>query len=136
LLHYLILLTLPRIVQALEAERNEAIKNGNFNLLTLEQSRTQQQWTAWYLAVQDYVLNPVNLYKLCYNYTPVAWATGPYEIQRTVQPVDLGQVLELLCKVHGNEIFEHGEHLYCVYLWCSRKQRTVGTQYTAVYRSL
>jgi hypothetical protein len=77
----------------------------------LEQSRTQQQWTAWYLAVQDYVLNPVNLYKLCYNHSPVVWATGPYEIERTVQPVDLGQVLELLCKVHGNEIFEHGEHL-------------------------
>jgi hypothetical protein len=105
------ILTVLALLQALEAERNEAIKNGNFNLLTLEQSRTQQQWTAWYLAVQDYVLNPANLYKLCYNYTPAVWATGPYEIQRTVPPVDLGQVLELLCKVHGNEIFEHGEHL-------------------------
>lgn len=96
-------------LEALEEERHAAIRRGEFQFLTLEQSRQQQQWTGWYLALQDYVLNPVNLYKLCYNWSPARLLTGPYEIERTTLPVDLGSVLELLCKVHGNEIFEHGK---------------------------
>lgn len=95
-------------LEALEAERSAAIKRGDFSFLTLEESRRQQQQTDWYLAVHDYLLNPTNLYKLCYNWSPLRLATGPYQIERSAQPVDLGQILELLCRVHANEIFEHG----------------------------
>lgn len=98
-------------LEALEAERKEAIKRGDFTFQTLEQSKLEQWKTSWYLAVHDYLLNPANLYKLCYNYTPLVWWTGPYELHRTEAPVDLARVLELLCQVHANEIFEHGEHM-------------------------
>jgi len=95
-------------VERMEAERVEAIRAGNFAYQTLEQSRKEREWLRWYCAINDYLLNPANLWKLCYNYSALRLLYGPYELERTEPAVHLGATLELLCKVHGNEIFEHG----------------------------
>ena len=85
-----------------------AIKEGKFAFKTLEQTRQERAWLQWYCAVNDYLLNPSNLWKLCYNYSALRLMYGPYELERTEPAVDLGSILETLCRVHGNEIFEHG----------------------------
>ena len=86
----------------------EAIRAGNFAFQTLEESRKEREWLKWYCAINDYLLNPTNLWKLCYNFSALRLVYGPYELERTEPAVHLGATLELLCKVHGNEIFEHG----------------------------
>ena len=98
-------------MEKMEAEMITAIKKGTFAFKTLEQSRQDRAWLQWYCAVNDYLLNPSNLWKLCYNYSALRLMYGPYELERTEPAVDLSSILELLCKVHGNEIFEHGTHL-------------------------
>jgi aarF domain-containing kinase len=97
-----------KTLEQLESERNDAIRRGEFAYQSVQESRRQHEMLQWYGAVQDYLLNPSNLYKLCYNLSVFRLVTGPCEIQRTALPVDLGNMLELLCRVHGNEIFEHG----------------------------
>jgi hypothetical protein len=97
-----------KTLEELESERNDAIKKGQFAYQSIADNRRQHEMLQWYGALQDYLLNPSNLYKLCYNCSVFRLVTGPYEIQRTQLPVDLGNMLELLCRVHGNEIFEHG----------------------------
>jgi predicted membrane-bound dolichyl-phosphate-mannose-protein mannosyltransferase len=42
---------------------------GNFAFQTLEESRKERAWMEWYCAVNDFLFNPVNLAKLCYNYS-------------------------------------------------------------------
>lgn len=98
-------------LEQMEAERNEAIRRGTFTFQTLEQSRVERQRMQWYCALNDYVLNPNNLWKLCFNYSAMRLFYEPYELERTAPQLDLSATLELLCKVHGNEIFEHGEKL-------------------------
>ena len=95
-------------LEKMEEERKEAIKSGNYVFQTLEQSRAEMARLQWYCAFNDYVLNPTNIWKMCYNISVFRLVYGPYTIERTQLPVNLGNTLELLCKVHGNEIFEHG----------------------------
>lgn len=96
-------------LEKMEQERNEAIRLGTFTFQTLEQSRKDREWLQWYCAVNDYLLNPNNILKMCYNMSVFRLMYGPCELERTVPQVDLSSTLELLCKVHGSEIFEHGK---------------------------
>lgn len=104
-------------VERMEAERVAAIKAGNFAYQTLEESRKEREWLRWYCAINDYLLNPTNLWKLCYNFSALRLLYGPYELERTEPAVHLGATLELLCKVHGNEIFEHGAQCHSFLLF-------------------
>ena len=99
-------------LEKMEAERNEAIRQGKFTFQTLEQSRKERERMQWYCALNDYLLNPRNLWKMCYNASVFRLVYGPCELERTAPQVDLSATLELLCKVHGNEIFEHGECIH------------------------
>ena len=96
-------------LESMEEERNEAIRLGKFAYQSLEESRKERQWLQWYCLLNDYLLNPTNWAKLCWNTSLLRLVYGPCEIERTPLPVNLGHTLELLCKVHGNEIFEHGK---------------------------
>ena len=95
-------------LEQMEADRKAAIEKGDFVYQTLEESRRERATLDWYCALNDYLLTPHHLWKLCYNFSVFRLVYGPYALERTPLPVNLGSTLELLCKVHGNEIFEHG----------------------------
>ncbi len=96
-----------RSVADLEREFREQIEAGTFVFKTIEQSRTERWQLEWLLATKD-VLS-TNLYRFLFNVSPARLLYKPYEYQWTDVPMDLGSVVELLCQVHGNQIFEHGE---------------------------
>jgi aarF domain-containing kinase len=100
-------------LEKMEEERMQAIKSGKYNFQTIEESKNERYWQQWYCTLSNYVFNPANLCKLCYNCSVFRLVTGPYEIERLQLPIHVGNTLELLCKVHGNEIFEHGRHVGC-----------------------
>lgn len=95
-----------RSVADLEKEFREQIEAGTFVFKTIEQSRSERQQLQWLLATKDIL--STNLYRFIFNYSPARLFSGPYEYQWSDVPMDLGSLVELLCQVHGNQIFEHG----------------------------
>lgn len=96
-------------LEELEEKRKKEISTGNYVFQTLEQSKKERELMQWYLTIKDYLLNPTNLWKIAYNMSVFRLIYGPYNnIERTMLPIDLASILDVLCKVHGNELFEHG----------------------------
>ena len=96
-----------RSAEELEAEFKEKIKNGTFHFRTLEENQVERRKIQWYMTLNDCIFTP-NLLKLAYNYSPLSFFTGPMKCEWSELPMDLGNVIEKLCLVHGSQIFEHG----------------------------
>lgn len=106
-----------RSFEEMVAEQKAQIEAGTFHFKSIEESRAERQRLEWYLYIKD-SLRPVNIARFAWNST-LGWISGtsaPYE--RTILPIDLGRVLEVLSLVHGEEIFEHGEHMHCYFMIC------------------
>jgi len=95
-------------LEQLETEQIALLKSGTFLFKTIEQNKREQNQIQWYYAVHDYLFNINNLWKTCYNFSIIRLIYGPMEIKRTELPVDLGNLLEILCNVHADELFGHG----------------------------
>lgn len=93
--------------EELEREFKEKIKSGTFQFKTLAENQVERRKIQWYLTLHDCFMTP-NLLKLAYNYSPLSLVTGPMKCEWSELPMDLGNVIEKLCLVHGNQIFEHG----------------------------
>lgn len=96
-----------RTLEDLEEEHKDAIRNGKFVFKTIEENKREQANLRWALYWKD-ALNPRNVLRTVYNYSPLAFIYGPADYERTEPPVDLGQTIELLAQVHGYQIFAHG----------------------------
>ena len=100
-----------KTLEDLEAEKNQMIKEGKFQHQTVEENRSSTARTRWWLFLHDLVLSPDNnIARFFYNYSLLRVMYGPCEYKHTEAPVDLGNLIEVLCKVHASQIFEHGEH--------------------------
>lgn len=96
-----------RTLQDLENEQKDLIMSGKFKFKTIEEASREQSRTQWLLFLKD-VTNPVNVSRFFYNTSMFRFIYGPADYERSEAPIDLGKMLDLLCNVHGNELFEHG----------------------------
>lgn len=96
-----------RSLEELEAQRKRDIERGTYKFTTVEEESAKTASLNWWLSMRDMTRgwNPV---KLMYNYSPLRLIFGPYEYERSTQLLDMGRVLDILCKVHGFEIFHLG----------------------------
>lgn len=98
-----------KTLEELEAERTKMVREGKFKAQSVEENRIQSERTRWWLFLHDLVLAPDNnILRFAYNISLLRLVYGPCEYKSTEAPVDLGNLLEVLCKVHANQIFEHG----------------------------
>lgn len=98
-----------KTLEDLEAERRRYIEEGKFKFKSLDETRADSVSTAWWLYLNDLLLSPDNnILRFAYNCSVLRWWYGPCQYKRTEVPVDLGHILELLGRVHGCQIFEHG----------------------------
>ena len=99
-----------RTVEDIEADFKAQIQAGTFHYKTLEENRVERQRIKIILMAKD-LLTTNNVWKFLFNHSPAALLYQPYEYHWTEVPMDLGSIVELLCHVHGNQVFEHGEWL-------------------------
>ncbi|KAJ1427475.1 ABC1 family-domain-containing protein [Ochromonadaceae sp. CCMP2298] len=94
-------------LEAMEEEQAAAVRAGTFQFKSIAESKAERSRQQWLCALNDFVLTPSNWGIMGWNCSAgllLGWAP----LKRTSLPMELGSVLELLCQVHGNEIFEHG----------------------------
>lgn len=95
-------------VDDLMADNVAAMKAGTFKYKSIAEAKSEQQRVKYYLAARD-CLCTFNVPRLLYNYSPARLVTGPVQYSTTDTPLDLGRVLELLCRVEGDQIFIDGK---------------------------
>ena len=96
-----------RTLADLEEERKRDIINGTFKFRTIEEDRKETARIKWMIALHDtfMTLNPL---RLCYNISLARLVWGPAEYYKTDTPIDLGRLLDILCRVHATELFHEG----------------------------
>lgn len=96
-----------RTVEEIEEERLEAMKAGKLSLLNLDQAQAERKHLERMLWYRD-LLNPNNMWKMCYNISIFRLMYGAAEYEWTELPVDLASTFNVLSQVHANQVFEHG----------------------------
>lgn len=97
-----------RTLEEIEEERKELIASGKYHFKSIEQAKVDRQHLKRMLLIND-ITKFSNIWKLMFNYSLAGWIYGPYELDWTELPVDLGATIELLCHIHANQVFEHGK---------------------------
>lgn len=97
-----------RTLEDIERERREQIQNGTFKFKSIEESKAEKAYIDRMLMIKD-ITNLNNIARFFYNYSPLAWWYGPASYEHTERSVDLGNLVELLARVHANQLFEHGK---------------------------
>ena len=88
-------------------EQKAKMTSGKFEYRSLEENKVQVQQMRGLITLYDCLLT-CNPLRLLYNCSPIRLVTGPAKYVWTPMPVDLGNILELLCRVEGNQIFQDG----------------------------
>lgn len=96
-----------KTLEDIEEEHKVALRDGTYVFKSIEESKREQEALQWQLWVKD-CCNATNIKRFVYNNSVLGWCYGPVQYERTEAPVDLGHVIDILAKVHGNQIFEHG----------------------------
>jgi hypothetical protein len=78
------------------------IEKGTFVFKSLDEEKAAQEKLKFQLAVKDVIEH--NWIRYLYNYSPLRLVYGSWEYKWTEAPVDLGRVMEILCRVHGTEV--------------------------------
>eukprot|EP01041_Mallomonas_annulata_P007576 gene7576-15535_t len=94
-------------LEDLEEERKKKIREGTFQFKTiLEDSRdiSRMRWMSLFYDL-FFTANPL---KLIYNLSPLALVYGCKSYYHTELPLDLGRLLDILCRVHATELFHEG----------------------------
>lgn len=102
-----------KTMEQFENEMKEKIKNGTFNFQSLKESKAQNEKISSYFYWRDLLWGTegggtANIYRALYNYSPLSWLYGSWEYSWERAPVDLGEMLELISLVHGDQIFTYG----------------------------
>jgi aarF domain-containing kinase len=94
-------------INEIEEERKSKIQSHNFEFKTIEESRIEKKKLQNFLFFKDLFYTD-NILRFAYNYSIFRLFYGPMKYNWTPTPIDLGRVLELLCKVQASQLFEDG----------------------------
>jgi aarF domain-containing kinase len=94
-------------VDELMEEMKVQVKEGKFQIKTIQESKEEQRKLEQLLWYKD-ITNPINIQRFVYNWSILGWLYGPVSYERTEAPLNLAHIIEILCEIHGNQIFEHG----------------------------
>ena len=93
-----------KTLDQIEAERRTAFMNGTMDMQTLDQYHRQALHINTLLTLSDMFLT-ANPLRFLYNNSPLAVFYGTIPYYHTERPIDLSQILKVLCEVHGDQIF-------------------------------
>lgn len=98
---------LGKSFEQLEEEQKEAMRNGTLQYKTLAESKRVASFIQMWIFLRDvfFSLNPL---RFLYNTSPLRLVTGPVKYAWSDTPLNLGDILETLCRVHASEIFRDG----------------------------
>ena len=94
-------------INDLEKDRVEAIKNGNYKFKSIEDENNDVAHIKRLTFLYDMFLT-ANIFRFVYNYSIFRFFNGPLTYYKTEQPPELGKLLDLLCRVHGVQLFKDG----------------------------
>lgn len=86
-------------------EQKELIKNGKFKYRTIEETARDDRAIANTLKWIDFGNNAV---RFVYNWSLLRLVLGPADYVSTAPPLNLGATMDILCQVHGHQIFTNG----------------------------
>ena len=86
-------------------ERKRLIDSGDFQFKSIEEESRSQSRIAFYLQLGDL---GANIVRFAYNWSVLRLIYGPVQYVSTKPLIDLGKILNLLCAVHGHQIFVDG----------------------------
>lgn len=95
-----------KTLDELMEEKRELVASGKFKFLTIDEKVRESQAVANALKWRDFGYNSL---KFCYNWSIFALLYGRTEYVSTVPPIDLGSTMDLLCRVHGHQLFTDGQ---------------------------
>ena len=87
------------------AEQKAKMEAGAFRFKSVSEEKRTASWLRAQLWCRDAVINAG---KFCYNVSALRLLFGPTEYVFTPPPLNLGSIIETLCKVHATQIFEDG----------------------------
>ena len=91
----------------IEEEQKRAIRDGTIKFRTIEQVKWTNFFIRMWLFVKDAFLS-FNPMRFLYNLSPMRLLYGPIPYAWTERPLDLGEILDILSRVHASEIFADG----------------------------
>jgi len=103
--------SLGKTLEELEQEKKHDIISGKFKFKSIEEDKLQNIQIQNMLFIQD-CMKYNNIIAFLYNnFTPMPYITPnesilPYEWTKCT--LDLGKLIEILCRVHGYELFQLG----------------------------
>ena len=97
-------------LEQIEKEKKEQIAKGIYKFKTIAESQQEQKRIQKVLFYSD-LMNLSNIWAFVNNYSLLRLINGPKDYEWSEAPVDLGSCIELLCKVHANQIFEFGTEI-------------------------
>ena len=87
----------------------ESIERGDFVFKSIHESQAERGRIVTGLLLKDLVTTN-NILKYFYNNTIAYFCRfEPLKCEWSEAPIDLAGILDLLCEVHGDELFEHGK---------------------------
>jgi len=92
-------------LETLMDEQKSLMEAGKFKFVSIEQKARETRAMRNNLAWIDFGSNTL---RFLYNWSIFRLAFGPAEYAHTQPPLDLGSIMELLCRVHGHQIFTDG----------------------------
>jgi aarF domain-containing kinase len=117
-----------KTLKELEDERLAQLKSGTFVFKSVEEEKQFQAKLRDMLWWNDLVKH--NWVRYAYNYSPLRLIYGKWDYYQTDRPIDLGKTLEILCSIHGYQLFECGKdgwrEFICMmnYILCCFKHTT------------
>eukprot|EP00755_Sulcionema_specki_P005313 Sspe_Gene.4811::Locus_1589_Transcript_1_1_Confidence_1.000_Length_1721::g.4811::m.4811/K08869/ADCK, ABC1; aarF domain-containing kinase len=92
-------------LEELEKEQRRKLESGELQLRGAAEEARATRRLQLFLRVRDYCYN----YLRClYNLTPLALIFGMKRLQWSELPINLGEIMQTLTDVHGDELFRHG----------------------------
>ena len=99
--------SLGKSFDEIEEEQKRAIRDGTIKFRTIEQVKWTNFFIRMWLFVKDAFLS-FNPMRFLYNLSPMRLLYGPIPYAWTERPLDLGEILDILSRVHASEIFADG----------------------------
>lgn len=99
--------SINRTLDDLEQERKELIDSGKFQFFTIDEEKTRKQNLRLVTFLFDACCT-ANPWRFLYNYSILRLVYGPAKYYKSPLPPDLGEILDLLCRIQASQLFEDG----------------------------
>ena len=104
-----------KTLEELMEEQQKLMEAGKFRYVSIEEKAREAKAVRSKLEWLDFGSNTL---RFAYNWSALRLIYGPAEYVKTAPPLDLGSMMELLCRVHGHQIFVDGA--FNGGEWCER----------------